>query len=44
MSQLARFFHWGPRATEDMTSVELLWWTDQANQMLAKEARRNVRR
>lgn len=45
MAQVARFYQWSEADAESLTISRMLFWRDQANAMLDREARtrRNVR-
>jgi hypothetical protein len=43
-AQVARFYHWSPADVDALTVPRLIWWIEQANAMLEREARaRRVR-
>jgi hypothetical protein len=37
IADLTRFWGWGPKAAWNLTGTQLLWWTEQANRIAARE-------
>jgi hypothetical protein len=37
IADLTRFWHWGPQDAWGLTGTQLLWWSDQASRIVARE-------